>query len=102
VIQQVKSEGSLLRPEDGLPTTRHSTSGSSGIPIRFFVSEMSTRYNIIRVIAQYLMEGRDLSCNRTRFTALDYNETKDLKIDLNKGFTVETTENWLGGLGTLF
>src|SRR5439155_20181138 len=102
VIHQVKSEGSLLRPEDGLPTTRHSTSGSSGIPIHFFVSEMNTRYNIIRVIAQYLMEGRDLSCNRTRFIAFDYNETKHLKVDLNKGFTVETAENWLGGLGTLF
>jgi phenylacetate-CoA ligase len=102
VIHQVKTEGSLLRPEDGLPATRHSTSGSSGIPVRFFVSEMNTRYNIIRVISQYLMEGRDLSCNRTRFIAFDYNETKQLKIDQSKGFTVETAENWLGGLGALF
>jgi len=38
--QQVASEGPLLRPTDGIPTDDHATSGSSGIPVHFFVSDL--------------------------------------------------------------
>ena len=64
--KQVASEGPLLGPSDGIATGLHATSGSSGIPVSFYVSEFNGRYNQIRSLAQYLMEGRDLSLNRTR------------------------------------
>ena len=63
---QVASEGSLLRATDGLSINPHATSGSSGVPVNFFVSGFNADYNFIRSLAQYFMEGRDLTLNRTR------------------------------------
>jgi phenylacetate-CoA ligase len=63
---QVASEGPLLTAADGIPTEMHATSGSSGIPVRFFISEFNSRYNVIRSLAQFFLEGLDLSLNRTR------------------------------------
>jgi phenylacetate-CoA ligase len=102
VISQMNDEGPLLRQEDGLVVSPHSTSGSSGTPVKFFISEMNEYYFQARSIAQYLMEGRDLSLNRTRFRPFDYDEAKRLNIDLTKGFTVEVTESWLASLSALF
>ena len=85
VIRQVQDEGPLLRKEDGLVVSPHSTSGSSGTPVKFFISEMNGYYFQVRSIAQYLMEGRDLSLNRTRFRPFDYDEAKRLNIDLTEG-----------------
>jgi phenylacetate-CoA ligase len=102
VIRQVKDEGPLLCKEDGLVVSPHSTSGSSGTPVKFFISEMNGYYFQVRSTAQYLMEGRDLSLNRTRFRPFDYDEAKRSNIDLAKGFTVEVTESWLASLSALF
>jgi phenylacetate-CoA ligase len=99
VVQQVKTEGSLLRQSDELRVKEHSTSGSSGMPVKFFISEMNVRYNQTRSLTQYFMEGRDLSLNRVRFRPFDYNEVKRLQGDLKCGFVVELTGNWLGPLG---
>ena len=65
LIEQVKSEGSLLQHADGLEAKRHATSGSTGRPTQFFVSSMNMEYNSLRSLAQYFMEGRDLSKNKT-------------------------------------
>ena len=93
VIHQVKSEGPLLSPDDGRLVGTHSTSGSSGTPVEFFMTDINEYYNEVRRIAQYLMEGRDLSLNRTRLL---------MKSDLDNGFTVDITESWLGSLGGFF
>jgi phenylacetate-CoA ligase len=80
----------------------HSTSGSSGTPVNFFISHMNSDYSQARSLAQYLMEGRDLSLNRVRVRPLDYNESKDLRIEEKKGFHVEVSDSWLGPLKSLF
>ena len=90
--QQVALEGPLLRPADGISTDDHATSGSSGIPVRFFISDFNGRYNVIRSIAQYFMEGRDLSLNHTRVKQTVY---------LKDGISVETHQSWMGPLGSL-
>ena len=56
---QVASEGPLLRAADGFSTKPHATSGSSGVPVHFFISDFNTDYNLIRSLAQYFLEGRD-------------------------------------------
>jgi phenylacetate-CoA ligase len=61
---QVASEGSLMRPGLGLSISTHATSGSSGIPVKFYVSSVNVSYNLRRSVAQYFMEGRDLSLTR--------------------------------------
>jgi phenylacetate-CoA ligase len=91
---QVASEGPLLRPGDGLAAQAHATSGSSGIPVRFFYSEFNGRYNSIRSLAQFFLEGRDLSLNRTQVKTVD--------AGMKDGICVETQSSWIGPLGSLF
>jgi phenylacetate-coenzyme A ligase PaaK-like adenylate-forming protein len=93
VVKQVETEGSLL-PKGTIATSKHTTSGSSGTPVRFFTSEMNAHYNIARSTAQYFMEGRDLALNRTRFkSALHRTES---------GFSVKSTDNSSDPLSYLF
>src|SRR5262245_37646732 len=58
---QVATEGPLLRAADGFLTKARATSGSSGVPVEFFYSNVNGYYNAIRSLAQYFFEARDLS-----------------------------------------
>ncbi len=89
--EQVEAEGALLNAKDRIGVQPHSTSGSSGAPVRFFVSEMNVNYNAIRSTAQYFIEGRDLTLNRT---ALNYDRTR-----AKQGYSVARSPTWLGTLG---
>jgi phenylacetate-CoA ligase len=90
---QVASEGPLLRAADGVSTKAHATSGSSGVPVSFFISDFNTEYNFVRSLAQYLLEGRDLSLNRTQI--------RDAGAALKDGISVEKGESWIGALAPL-
>ncbi len=92
VRTQVESEGPLLLPTDPMPVKKHSTSGSSGTPVEFFISDMNRFYNNIRSLAQYFMEGRDLSLNKIRF--------KPDVVNNDSGFTVTISNSWAGALET--
>jgi phenylacetate-CoA ligase len=91
LAEQVSAEGSLLKPGDGIGTRTNSTSGSSGVPVKFFTSAMNQQYNHIRSVAQYFMEGRDLGLNRVQFAF-----TPALG---GTGLRVTKTDTWLGSLG---
>ena len=88
--EQVAREGALLGPADRIGVTERATSGSTGEPVRFFVSEMNANYNVMRSIAQYFLEGRDLTLNRA---LVDYASAAQ-KADV----TVERSGSWLGAL----
>src|ERR1700690_2259247 len=90
VREQVKSEGCLIIPSDPIKAQNHSTSGSSGVPVEFFVSDMNVQYNATRPVAQYFIEGRDLTLNRTRL--------QSVKQSNKNGFTVKKTGSWLVSL----
>ena len=90
VVRQVENEGSLLSQSE---VTKHSTSGSSGAPVQFFISSMNSYYNNVRSIAQYFMDGCDLTLNVTRF--------KSAPNRIEGGFSVEKTGSWLGPLSVL-
>ena len=89
---QVATEGSLLRVADGFSINPHATSGSSGVPVNFFVSGFNDNYNFIRSLAQYFLEGRDLTLNRTRLA--DAAEAD--------GTLVAKEQSWIGALGSFF
>lgn len=94
LIEQVTHEGSLLKPADGLEVKRHATSGSTGRPTQFFVSSMNMEYNALRSLAQYFMEGRALSKNKT---LLQHNPS------IPKGsLRIETGGAWAAPLDGLF
>ena len=68
LIAQVTKEGALIRPRDGLKPQEHSTSGSSGIPVRFFISDANGNYNVARYQLESLLERR-AHLSRARFRA---------------------------------
>lgn len=82
--KQVAREGSLLPPGGPEPTKKHATSGSSGTPVEFFVSRMNGYYNSVRGVAQFFIDGRDLSLNSLRF--------KSGLVNDPRGFTVSPAE----------
>ncbi|TAL79176.1 MAG: hypothetical protein EPN75_09980 [Beijerinckiaceae bacterium] len=94
VIAQVQSEGPLILRTDPLTTSKSSTSGSSGTPVEFFVSDMNRRYNTARSLAQHFIEGRPLSLNRTK--------VKSGFIENKNGFTVAKDPSWTAGLDSFF
>lgn len=100
VQQQVRLEGSLLRSSDGLESMEHSTSGSTGMPVRFFASGMNTRYNSARTLIYFFSEGKDLSLN---YTAIRTAHRENFKgaADSPRGFVVECKPSWLGVLGSI-
>ena len=91
---QVVSEGPLLRSADGFTTKAHSTSGSSGVPVQFFVSDFNGNYNGIRSCAQFFMDGLDLSLNRTRI--------RTTNSPVRGGIDTHKDKTWIGSLATLF
>jgi phenylacetate-CoA ligase len=94
VMKQIADDGSLLRPSDQIAVNNSSTSGSSGVPVKFFASGMNARYNHVRSVAQYFLEGRDLKLNRVQ---IDY--TPHLQ---KEGLKVTRSEAWLGALSYFF
>ena len=94
VMKQIADEGPLLRSSDQIAVNNSSTSGSSGVPVKFFASGMNARYNHVRSVAQYLLEGRDLKLNRLQ---IDY--TPHLH---KEGLKVTRSEAWLGALSYFF
>jgi phenylacetate-CoA ligase len=99
VQRQVSLEGSLLHPSDGYETSEHATSGSSGVPVRFFISNMNTRYNSARTLMHLFSEGKDLSPN---FTAIRAAKGKLKEVsESGVGFVVEKKPSWLGSLSSI-
>jgi phenylacetate-coenzyme A ligase PaaK-like adenylate-forming protein len=92
VRTQVEAEGSLLAGER-IKTMKHATSGSSGTPIQFFISQMHTEYLGVRSAAQLFIEQRDLTLNSTRLRP----EPKPSR----DGFTVQIRGDALGSLASL-
>lgn len=66
LMRQVEREGSLIGPQDGQQVHEHATSGSSGIPVRFFIAEASGKYNSLRYQLESIVNRR-LQLNRGRF-----------------------------------
>jgi len=92
---QVAVEGPLLpRAGDRVFTKAHTTSGSTGVPIRFFVTDANGNYNEMRSLAQFFLEGSDLSLNRTRFGGS--------RVPVNGGISVVKEESWIGPLAAFF
>jgi phenylacetate-coenzyme A ligase PaaK-like adenylate-forming protein len=98
--RQVELEGSLLRPSDGYQSIEYATSGSSGKPVRFFVSNMNSRYNSARALMHMLSEGEDSSRN---FTAIRTVRAKSKEAKESRyGFLVEKKPAALGALASIF
>ena len=81
VRKQVEAEGSLIREQDGVPFKTHSTSGSTGTPVTFYITQSNGIYNEVRSFAQYLMENRDLSWKRLRLNQFFYENPQNIQYE---------------------
>lgn len=91
---QVRMEGALMRREDALRVHEHSTSGSSGIPVRFFLTEANKNYNLIRYHLESIVNNRS-SLRRARFRAEFTLPAPGFTIEAKSG--EETAEQTLFG-----
>lgn len=98
VLEQVNTEGSLLTKADKIAFTKHSTSGSSGTPVNFFVSTVNSKYNGMRSFAQSLLEQRDLRENSTKI----YLSVTDENIGQENSIRIRTAKNRRGSLSSVF
>lgn len=92
VVRQVESEGALVKANEFGELFTNSTSGSTGTPLAFFYTTHNGTYLRVRNAAQYFIEGRDLSLNRTRLQR---------SKDATPGFREETGQTWMEPLGML-
>lgn len=95
---QVTSEGALIQPEDGQEVRSYASSGSTGTPIRVHYLTQNARYNELRSIAQYLIEGRSLQHNRTFIKPANATQLKSSGNNL----LVDIQPTWLGQLSSMF
>ncbi len=93
VVEQVAKEGALIRPQDRISVHEHTTSGSSGVPVKFFFSAVNSQYNYCRSLAEFFLQDWDLSANYTRVLAA--------KGEVTGGLSVQNHESWIGDLHTL-
>ena len=94
VDHQYSTEGALLGPADGAPVNTHSSSGSSGTPVKFFYTKANADFNLVRSLAQDIIENRDLRENKVRVKTVP--AEKALK---NGGF--QESKTMIGGIGAL-
>jgi phenylacetate-CoA ligase len=94
LVNQVENEGCLLLTSDKIGVTRHSTSGSTGIPTHFFVSAMNIEYNNVRSLAKYFLEGRDLTKNKTLL--------QHSPGSYKSGINIEKKGSWLAPMDSFF
>ena len=93
VIDQVTKEGALVRMNEAGAVTPNTTSGSSGTPVRFFVTEKNVIFNLVRSVCQYFLEGADLSKNVTTI--------RQKRIAVPRGFETHKEEGWIPPLRSL-
>lgn len=98
LASQVTSEGALITPEDGQEVQSYASSGSTGTPIRVHYLTQNARYNELRSIAQYLIEGRNLQLNRTFIKPANATQLKNS----GNNILVDIHSTWLGQLSNIF
>lgn len=100
LVQQVQDEGPLSRHAPQLASSlgqTYASSGSTGVPVQTFSLTQNARFNELRSLAQYIMEGRRLDLNRTFIKPAGGQQIAD-----GQGVRVEIKPSWLGSLGGLF
>lgn len=92
--QQFDTEGSLFTASDKMVVNKHQTSGSSGIPTEFFISQWNADFNFCRSFATYIIEGRPFDRNRTQPKLKFSGQFDHLKT--------ERHESWAGSFASFF
>lgn len=93
---QVALEGSLAN-DGNAPVSSYASTGSTGTPVKVYVTEENGYYNNVRGLAQYFINGLSLEENFTRIspaTSLAALEKKSLDVSVG--------DSWAGPLSGVF
>ncbi len=96
VMEQVRREGPLIKGEN--TTQTYATSGSTGIAVQISVTPQNARYNQMRSLAPYILEGRKLDEPRTWITPAD----AGLVLEPGHRLKVTRARSWIGSLDHVF
>lgn len=98
VVGQVEQEGSLLGPDTGQAPETYQSSGSTATPVKVHVSNLNGRNNVMRSVAQYIMDGRPLDEARTFIKP----GRASLMTNPAALLGVERHSSWIGSLTSVF
>jgi phenylacetate-CoA ligase len=94
---QVQQEGSLLADKArGGGVSTYETTGSTGTPLKVFVSERNAYYNLIRGLAQFFIDNLPLDRNRVRILSPIRSE------ELKRSSVQDSKEHWAGALSKIY
>ena len=94
---QVALEGSLLPNNGNAPVSSYASTGSTGTPVKIYVSEENGYYNNIRGLARYFINGLSLEENFTRISP-----ATSLAALEKKSLDVTVVDSWAGPLSGVF
>jgi len=97
IAAQVDLEGSLVAADGRKQVTSYASTGSTGTPVKVYVTEENGYYTLIRSLAQYFIHGLDLAENRLQIIPA----VSRAKLT-NKGLAVTVTDSWAGPLSRVF
>ena len=95
IVSQVKLEGPLATTDGAAPMT-YSSTGSTGTPVKIYITPQNGYYNMMRYLAQFFINDLSLDENHTKVgppTSLQLYE---------RGKPVTITDAWAGPLSSVF
>ncbi len=97
IINQVNLEGSLVQSNGNAPVASIETTGSTGTPVKVYVSPENAYYNVVRSLAQYFIY--DLSLEESRVLIVHAARLARLEKGSSE---VRSAGSWAGPLSTVF
>ena len=97
IALQVQQEGSLFGDKKQRSTETYETTGSTGTPLKVFVCEQNSYYNIVRSLAQFFIDGLPLDENRVQITPVIRSEDLRKKSGLRSA-----DQHWAGPLSRVY
>jgi phenylacetate-CoA ligase len=98
ITSQVQKEGSLLADKaQGGSLSTYETTGSTGTPLKIFVTEQNAYYNLVRSLAQFFIDNLPLDKNRVKILSIIRSEEL-----LRSAYVQETQAYWAGPLSKIY
>jgi phenylacetate-CoA ligase len=97
ITAQVDQEGALTPNGAAGPASVYASTGSTGTPVKVYVTEQNGYYNNVRSLAQYFFYGLGLQYNNVKISP----GIKIEKMD-RRWVSVQSSPSWAGPLAKIF
>jgi phenylacetate-CoA ligase len=97
IAAQATLEGSLIAGDANAPISNYASTGSTGTPVKIYVSQQNSYYNTMRSLAQYFIN--DLSLQENRVQIVPASTLAKLE---KESLAVQVNDSWAGPLSKAF